>query len=419
MEIGVTLGRTHTLLTDQVLVFLICMYVGSFKLYLELSNLIQLVILGIRYGVSFVNEPFKTLSQWQFSSSLASILHSNLWNLKFNVFLFDVFKLANQFVPNMGESTVLTVACIFLSSLIVAANFTVCVLVCFRKNLRTYTNGFVVSLAFSDILIGSVLIPASLIFEDSSVVLGYLVSITLLSGVFNLASVTFDRCIAVMKALQYESFMRINFSRMIWSSWLAALVISLVPLLWGTDTTELKHKVFVITELALCVFLPYMFIFAAYLKIFQQVKRSLEREREITASVRKTMQRKGSVSSEAKLAQVFIIVALMFVLSWLPIHYMTIAHEIGRIDLIPHSLRIVSLFTVALGSLINPIIYSFPKPDFRKSIRLIFCRRKKRRSGKNETWTRGGSSHLSTATSSLKMRLTSTNTKSGITTRVW
>ena len=317
----------------------------------------------------------------------------------------------------MGESTLLTVACILLSTLIVATNFTVCVLVFLRKSMRTYTNGFVVSLAFSDMLIGSILIPASLIFPDSSAVLGYVVSIILLSGVFNLASVTFDRCIAVMKALQYESFMRKNFARMICSSWLSALLISLIPLLWGTDTTKLTHKVFVITELTLCVLFPYIFIFAGYVKIFQQVKQSLEREREITASVRKAMQRKSSISSQAKLAQVFIIVAIMFVLSWLPIHYMTIVYEIGREDLIPQVLRIVSLFTVALGSLINPIIYSFLKPDFRKCIGHIFCHRKRRRFGTNETWTRGGSSHLSTATSSLKMRLT-TNTKNAAGTRV-
>ena len=317
----------------------------------------------------------------------------------------------------MDESTALRGLCILFSSLIVVANFTICVLVSLRKSMRTYTNGFVVSLAFSDMLIGSLLLPASLLLPDSSRALGYLVSITLLSGVFNVACVTFDRCIAVLKALQYESFMRKNFARMICSSWLGAVVISLIPLLWGTDTTKLEHKIFVLAELTFCVLLPYTLIFVGYIKIFQQVRRSVQREREITASVRNTMQRKSSISSETKLAQVFIIVALMFMLSWLPIHYITIAYEIGRKDLVPQSLRNASLFTVALGSLINPIVYSFLKPDFRKSIRQIFCHRKRRRFGRNEKWVRGGSSHLSTATSSLKTRLT-INSKNAADTRV-
>ena len=149
------------------------------------------------------------------------------------------WNLANQFTPPIMDGNVgLTIIFILLSSLIFTANLTVCMLVYLRKSMRTYTNGFVVSLALSDLLIGSVLIPTWLIFPDSSAVLGYVVSITLLSGVFNLTAVTFDRCIAVMKALQYESFMRKNFKRMICSSWLASLSISFIPLIWGTDTSK-------------------------------------------------------------------------------------------------------------------------------------------------------------------------------------
>ena len=324
--------------------------------------------------------------------------------------------MTKQVSPIINDSVALTIALFLLSSLVFATNFTVCVLVYLRKSMRTYTNGFVVSLAFSDVLIGTVLIPASLIFPDSSVVLGYLVSITLLSGVFNLTAVTFDRYIAVLKALQYENFMRKNFTIMIFSSWLGALVISLIPLIWGTDTAKLTHKIFVISELALCVLLPYILIFTGYIKIFQQVKQSLKRERAITASVRKTLHQKNIISSEAKLAQVFIIVAVMFVLSWLPIQYMTIVYEIGRRDLIPDYLNIVSLFTVALGSLVNPIVYSFLKPDFRKSIRHMFCYRRKNLFGSNGTAARSGSSHLS-ATSSLKTRVTA-NVKNASGTRV-
>ena len=105
-----------------------------------------------------------------------------------------------------------------------------------------------------------------------------------------------------------------------------------------------------------------------------------------------------NISSEEKLAQVFIIVAVMFVLSWLPIHYMTIVYEIGRLDLILNYLRIISLFTISLGSLVNPIVYSFLKPDFRKSIRHIFHSHR-RRFGSNRA-----SAGSSTATSSFKTR---------------
>lgn len=307
----------------------------------------------------------------------------------------------------MSDNLALVITFVILSSLIVAANVTVCALVYRRKSMRTYTNGFVVSLAFSDLLIGSVLIPAALVTPDS-VVMGYLVSITLLSGVFNLVAVTFDRYVSVLKALQYENIMRKYFTRMVISSWLLALFVSFIPLIWSTDTTMLVHKVYVLSEIGLCVLLPYAFIFIGYFKIFQQVKRSVKRERAITASVRKALHRKNkTISSEAKLAQVFIIVAVMFVLSWLPVHYMTIVYEIGRPDLIPKDLAVISLLTIALGSLINPVVYSFLKPDFRKSIRHIFRGRR----GFNGNRTAAGSSTKSTtfstkSTSSTKSRFT-------------
>ncbi|XP_022789015.1 adenosine receptor A2b-like [Stylophora pistillata] len=270
----------------------------------------------------------------------------------------------------MSDNLALVITFVFLSALIIAVNLTVCVIVYLRKSMRTYTNGFVVSLAFSDLLIGSVLIPAALV-SPHSVEMGYLISITLLSGVFNLVSVTFDRYVSVLKALQYENIMRSYFKGILAASWSLAFIVSLIPLIWGTNTTMLAHKVYVLSEIGLCVLLPYVLIFVGYVRIFLQVKRRIERERAITASVRKNLQRRSKISSEGKLAQVFIIVAVMFVISWLPVQYMTVVHELGRPELIPNDLVIVSLFTIVLGSLINPVVYSFLKPDFRKAIRHI------------------------------------------------
>lgn len=266
-----------------------------------------------------------------------------------------------------------------------------------------------VSLAFSDLLIGSVLIPAALV-SPHSVEMGYLISITLLSGVFNLVSVTFDRYVSVLKALQYENIMRSAFKGILVASWLFSFIISLIPLIWGTNTTVLAHKIYVVSEIGLCVLLPYVFIFVGYVRIFTQVKRSVERERAITASVRKNLQRKSKISSEGKLAQVFIIVAVMFVVSWLPIQYMTVVHEIGRPELIPNDLEIVSLFTIALGSLINPLVYSFLKPDFRKAIRHVLNYRRDLRRGRlRGSLSTPASCKSQTTNSSCKSRLSQKN----------
>ena len=78
------------------------------------------------------------------------------------------------------------------------------------------------------------------------------------------------------------------------------------------------------------------------------------------------------ISSDAKVAKVFSIVASAFLLCWLPIIYITTADIISRYDFIPDALSIVSFFTIATSSLVNPLMYAFLKPDFKMAIRTCF-----------------------------------------------
>lgn len=271
-------------------------------------------------------------------------------------------------MPNNNNNHVEKIPLVLLAVLIVIANLTVCALVCISSKMRTYTNGFVVSLAMSDILMGGVLLPTALALSNSPV-LGYLCSVTLLSGVFNICAVTYDRYIAVMRPFRYQSIMRKRFRAIIVASWSLALTISLLPLFWDSDTQKIIHKTYVFCEEIICVLVPHVFIFAGHYQVFKEVRKCVRRERKLTSTLRNSEQRR--MSSEAKVAKVFIVIAVTFALSWLPVEYMTTVYELGRPDLIPTSLRIISLFTIGLGSLVNPVVYSFMKPDFRHAVRKI------------------------------------------------
>ena len=259
-----------------------------------------------------------------------------------------------------------------LAIVVMLSNFTVCVLVCTVQKLRTYTNAFVVSLAISDILIGGILLPA-VATPKKSVAQEYLISIALLSGVFNICAVTYDRYVAVMKPLRYSLLMRRRFPVVLTATWTLALAISLLPLFWNTDDGTVVHRAYMLSVEVGCVLVPHMFIFAGHYKIFREVRRFVRREKRLTSSFRKCKQ--FQATSEVKVAKVFIVIAVTFALSWLPVEYMTTAVQLGRPDLIPTSLRIVSLFTIALGSLVNPVVYSFMKPDFRRALKRILKRK--------------------------------------------
>ena len=258
-----------------------------------------------------------------------------------------------------------------LSVLIVVSNSSVCVLVCVNKTLRTYTNGLVLSLAVSDILTGGVLLPLLLI-KSTSVVTDYLISIILLSGVANVCAVTYDRYVATTKPLHYPYRAPNFFKRAIVISWMIPVIYSLLALVWHADPTLTIHTVYMVVLEVLGVVVPYIFITFAYVRIFRQVRRSLTMRRDFEYA-RKQRNDRGRISSDAQVAKVFCIISMTFLLSWLPILYMTTASFIfNRFEIVPDALPTVSCFTLATNSLVNPLLYAFLKPDFKAVIRNIW-----------------------------------------------
>ena len=210
--------------------------------------------------------------------------------------------------------------------------------------------------------------------KSTSVVTDYLVSIILLSGVANICAVTYDRYVAIMKPLHYPYRAPKFFKRAIAISWLIPVIYSLLALVWHADPTLTIHTVYMVVLEVLGVVVPYIFITFAYARIFRQVQRSLTMRRDFE-SAREQRNERGRISSDAQVAKVFCIVSMTFLLSWLPILYMTTAGVIlNRFEIIPDALRTVSFFTVATSSLVNALLYAFLKPDFKAIIR-NFCRK--------------------------------------------
>jgi hypothetical protein len=95
------------------------------------------------------------------------------------------------------------------------------------------------------------------------------------------------------------------------------------------------------------------------------------------------MEERGRVHSEARITRIFAVIAAIFVISWMPVIYMTTAEAIERLDIAPSELVTISWFTLVIGSFLNAPIYAFFKADFRKTFSRILCRKKRSRS----TWS--------------------------------
>lgn len=277
--------------------------------------------------------------------------------------------MTNQTVPSskpLSEAIPLGI----LGILIMLENLLVCFLVYRFRKLRTFTNGFVVSLALSDILFGAVLIPVN-ITDQFNPVNVYLISFILLANVTNLFAVTLDRYLAVINSLRYSYNMTKHFVKILVMAWILPIPLCLLPLLWHKDSTA--HTVYLFF-IVIGVILPYIFILFAYIKIFREVGRQVKNLAKLAKyeSPSEAVREGKRVAGEARVARVFAIIAGIFVISWMPVFYMTAVDALKKDELIPPELSLVSWYTMTAGSLANAAVYAFFKGDFRKAFLLLF-----------------------------------------------
>lgn len=299
--------------------------------------------------------------------------------------------MTNIMTDNLWIFVTLTI----IGAIITIENLLVCFVVFRYRNLRTFTNGFIVSLAFSDALFGGVLLPLEL--ADKGSAKEYIKSIILQANVFNLLAVTFDRYLAVLVPLRYLEIMDKHFLKLPLAAWITPVLISLIPISWKNDFHSVAHRVFLFCILILGIVIPYVLILCIYVRIFREVAR-LVKSLAATAMQNypvdgRVMEERGRVHSEARVTRIFAVIAAIFVVSWMPVIYMTTVFALQRSDLIPQQLETISWFTLVIGSFLNAPIYAFFKADFRKTITRMICRKKRARS----TWRPEDCSQLSKA----------------------
>ena len=279
----------------------------------------------------------------------------------------------------------------FVAFTITVLNILVCLLVYFNRNLRTFTNGYVVSLAISDILVGAAFLPGYIAMPGQSMN-GYLIAIILNVNAANISAVTYERWLAIINPLRYDYFMTKYFLKILITAWTLPIIISLIPLAWETQTQTTVHKVYLGSSIAFCILIPYAFTIYAYCRIFKEISRQVKnikgqyvvhhsRSDEISLSRSdsnynhpdspthkdKIIAERRRLSAEGKAALVFAIIAFIFAAAWLPVTYMTVCVIIGDFSLMPPQLSIISIYTLALNSVSNPFVYAFFKVDLKQA----------------------------------------------------
>ena len=149
----------------------------------------------------------------------------------------------------------------FLSILTMVVNGFVILLVCRKRQLRTKTNAFVVSLAVADFGVGMITVPSfffcTLATEcpqgsNEELIEAFLNLFTLYASGTNLVSLVLERYVAIVKPLKYLTFMkRRRVIQMVFTSWGIPFLFSLTFSLLSIRLSAFEHAMTIVGYLCL------------------------------------------------------------------------------------------------------------------------------------------------------------------------
>ncbi|XP_051259326.1 trace amine-associated receptor 13c-like isoform X2 [Dicentrarchus labrax] len=255
------------------------------------------------------------------------------------------------------------------------------------RHLHTPTNLLLLSLAASDLFVGLLLMPVEIIYIEACWYLGdilctlyYVVDYIITSAsVANMVLISIDRYIAICDPLHYPTKVTKRRAQMcVCLGWVFSVFFRIVLLhdhveQPGRSNSCLGECVVVINyvagviDLVFTFIMPITIIILLYMRVFVVALSQARAMRSHVAAA----QRSGTVTVrkvEMKAARTLGIVILVFLFCFCPYYYPALAGEDTSIDA---SSAAFEIWLAHFNSCLNPIIYAFFYPWFRKSIRLI------------------------------------------------
>ena len=264
-----------------------------------------------------------------------------------------------------------------LSILTMVGNGFIIFLVCSKRQLRTKTNAFVVSLAVADFCVGVSVVPTMFVFEMSTgcnIQSDWCCIVRILfsySSAINLCSLVVDRYIAVVKPLIYLTFMtRRRVIQMVSLSWAIQVAVRMVHIL---NDSLLKNpllvRILLWIDVVFCELVPCLILIFCFLSMLHVVCR-YKRAAQTTAKQLRFNHRVSFETKEKSAVKMMAVVIGLFLLCYGFYIRCSLINLKGR-KCNDDEYKIPLLL---LNSAINPVAYAFFKRDIKKEIkRRISC----------------------------------------------
>ena len=280
----------------------------------------------------------------------------------------------------------------FMCLLIVAVNGLVVFLIQKKESLRTLTNMFLASLALSDLMSGLVGIPLLVIclvrdLINVCVSSAIFIRFTAISSVCHVLLIACDRYIFIVHGMQYHSL--VTKQRAIFTTiavWLFSLLASVVQLSWYLfyeiafteyeEITEDLNRKYSIACIVLFFALPLMLMCYIYGRVFQISCKSNKTDRQCNNSLQQPFR---SLLHEWRGRSVLLITIVIFAGCWLPYFVAMLDEYMNTSEQSPMPLWVqrLLLFLGFIPPILNPILCTLTKKDFRRALKKVVSKRKK------------------------------------------
>ncbi|XP_026223317.1 trace amine-associated receptor 13c-like, partial [Anabas testudineus] len=284
-----------------------------------------------------------------------------------------------------AESMLLYTLMSSIALLTVVLNLLVIISISHFRQLHTPTNLLLLSLAVSDLLVGLVVVPFQILLNEPCWFLGDVICtlyfllgfITVCASVLNMVLISVDRYVAICDPLRYSTKFTPKMVQIyIVLCWCCAVVYSCLILLdnlkqpgrYNSCYGECVNNIFGPVHIVKC-FISTNIVVILYMRVFVVAVSQARSMRSHIAAVK--LQRSVTVTvkkSELKAARTLGVVVAVFLMCYSPYYCVSFA---GYDIIIASSTSTFVNFLFLLNSCLNPLIYAFFYPWFRKSVKII------------------------------------------------
>ncbi|XP_078659879.1 neuropeptide FF receptor 2-like [Branchiostoma floridae x Branchiostoma belcheri] len=284
----------------------------------------------------------------------------------------------------------------------VVGNVLVCFVVLKIPRMRNVTNFFILNLSVSDLLVAVFCMPFTLV---DNIIRGWpfgnvmckltpavqIVSVT--ASVFTLVAIALDRYYAII----YPTEPKFTIKRTMYviaGVWILAIIVAIPQVLLIQDGRFPREgdviylhiceepypywrKAYTTVLFGLCYICPLMVIMYLYARIGYSVWIKPTPGGDKASKEAKSL----AMSKKMRVIKMLVTVVILFTISWLPIHVITMINDYatlsdGRRDIIYVYIYPVAHWLIYFNSSVNPIIYGYFNQNFRVAFKTLLLTRR-------------------------------------------